>query len=500
MIPMQLSYIADKLNGRLNGHDLTIDHVFIDSRIEKKELESKQSLFVALKGPNFDAHKFIKNAQLSGAYAAVVEDAQAVEIPQIIVPDARLALAKIAQLNRQKSRAKYVAVTGSSGKTTVKEMIARILSLSGKTLATKGNLNNDIGAPLTLLDIDQSIDYAVVELGANHVGEIAFTANLTRPDVALVNNVSAAHLQGFGDLQGVAIAKAEIYSSLSEDGIAIVNFDDAFSDFFCKQIRNKRINYTVQNKRKSEASEMKENSSTLQVSASEISLKEDQSSVFNLYAADAHVQVSLPLIGFHNIANALAAASCCLALDIPLSQIAKGLAKSHVVAGRLIVNELSNNCRVIDDSYNANLASMKVAVDLLRRYPEPRILAIGDMAELGENEEHFHQEIGIYAQQSGINKLFTCGELTRFAQLGFVKENANRVIANTALVSEQNTNHFSQQSDLIIKLKKEAKAGTTILVKGSRSAKMEKVVKALIEFSEAVPVSENIHASLKEAQ
>lgn len=500
MIPMQLSTIADKLNGRLYGHDLTIDHVFIDSRIEKKELENKKPLFIALKGPNFDAHKFIKDAQLSGAHAALVEDAQAVEIPQIIVPNARLALAKIAQLNRQKSRAKYVAITGSSGKTTVKEMIASILSLSGKTLATKGNLNNDIGAPLTLLDIDQSIDYAVIELGASHVGEIAFTANLTQPDVSLVNNVSAAHLQGFGDLQGVAIAKAEIYSSLSENGIAIVNSDDTFSDFFCKQISNKKIKYTVRKQSKSEAPETIKNSSTLQVFASEISLKEDQSSEFNLYAADAHVQVSLPLIGFHNIANALAAASCCLALDVSLAQIAKGLAKSPAVAGRLVVNDLFNDCRVIDDSYNANLASMKVAVDLLRQYPEPRILVIGDMAELGENGEEFHQEIGVYAQRAGINKLFTCGELTRFAQLGFVKGKTNREETNKDFAIEQKAVHFSQQGDLIIKLKKEAKAGTTILVKGSRSAKMENVVNALVESSDEFSASENIHASLEEAQ
>jgi len=500
MIPTQLSTIADKLNGRLDGHDLTIDHVFIDSRIEKKELESKQSLFVALKGSNFDAHKFIKNAQLSGACAALVEDAQAVAIPQIIVPNARLALAKIAQLNREKSRAKYIAVTGSSGKTTVKEMIASILSLSGKTLATKGNLNNDIGVPLTLLNIDQSIDYAVVELGANHVGEIAFTANLTQPDVALVNNVSAAHLQGFGDLQGVAIAKAEIYSSLSDSGIAIVNSDDAFSDFFCKQISHRKIKYTVQKKSKPLASETKNNSPTLQVSASEISLKEDQSSVFKLHAADEHIRVSLPLIGYHNIANALAAASCCLALDISLVQIAKGLEKSPVVAGRLVVNDLPNNCRVIDDSYNANLASMKAAIDLLSRYSEPRILVIGDMAELGENGEEFHQEIGVYAQQSGINNLFTCGELTRFSQLGFIEGKTNRKIANKPFVRKQNADHFSQQSDLIIKLKKEANAGTTILVKGSRSAKMENVVRALVKSSDELLPSDKIHASLEEAQ
>ena len=500
MIPMQLSYIADKLNGRLDGHDLTIDHVFIDSRIQKKELESKQSLFVALKGPNFDAHKFIKTAQLSGAYAALVEDTQAVEIPQIIVPNTRLALAKIAHLNRQKSRAKYVAVTGSSGKTTVKEMIASILSLSGKTLATKGNLNNDIGAPLTLLDIDQSIDYAVVELGANHVGEIAFTANLTQPDVALVNNVSAAHLQGFGDLQGVAIAKAEIYSSLSENGIAIVNSDDAFSDFFCKQISNKKIEYNIQKESKFKASEMKGNSPTLRVTASEISAKEDQTSAFDLHADGEHIRVNLPLIGLHNIANALAAASCCLALDISLAQIAKGLARVPVVAGRLVVNDLPNNCRIIDDSYNANLASMKAAVDLLSQYPEPRILVVGDMAELGDNGEEFHEEIGAYAQQAGINKLFSCGELTRFTQLGFVKGKTNREEANKDFITEKNANHFSLQSDLIIKLKKEAKAGTTILVKGSRSAKMENVVKALIESFDEIESSESIHASLEEAQ
>lgn len=505
MIPMPLSYIAEKLNGRLDGHDDTVDHVFTDSRIDSKDLVDKQALFVALKGPNFDAHKFVENIQGKGARAALVEKVQASEIPQIIVSDTRLALAKIAHLNRQKSRAKYIAVTGSSGKTTVKEMIASILSLSGKTLATKGNLNNDIGAPLTLLAVDQSIDYAVIELGANHVGEIAFTANLVQPDVALVNNVSAAHLQGFGDLQGVAKAKAEIYFSLLESGTAIVNADDEFSEFFSTQVSNKKIEYSISalsglEEDKSNASCSASQVLTPRITATQISRQTDQSSSFVLNANGEQVQINLPLIGTHNVANALAAASCCFALDIPMQQIAKGLAQAPVVAGRLVVNELSNSCRVIDDTYNANLASMKAAIDLLGQYPVPRILVVGDMAELGDKSKQLHEEMGSYALKAGISKLFCCGPLSRFTEQGFVEKQASNSENTKNLVTKQTADHFAQKSELIIKLKKEAKAGTTILVKGSRSSKMENVVKALVEFSDESLSSGSNHALLGEAQ
>ena len=307
------------------------------------------------------------------------------------------------------------------------------------------------------------------------------------------------------DLQGVATAKAEIYSSLSKTGTAIINADDEFSEFFSRQVFNNKIEYSISTGDALEETELSASCSASQaivpqITASGISLQADQSSSFSLNANGEQVRINLSLIGSHNISNALAAASCCFALDIPIAQIAKGLAQSPVVAGRLVVNELSNNCRVIDDTYNANLASMKAAIDLLGQYPEPRILVIGDMGELGEKSKQLHEELGLYAQGAGINKLFCCGPLSRFTQHGFIEKHASSMVNKKDIVVKQTAVHFAQKSDLIIELKKEAKAGTTILVKGSRSSKMENVVEALVKFSDESLASGSIHALLGEAQ
>ncbi len=492
MIPMQLKEIATAIGGELLGSNLTVDHIFTDSRIDKKLLQTTRSVFIALKGPYFDAHQFLEKTVEMGAVAAIVESKQSLAIPQIIVKNSRLALADLGRFNRQKSNAKYVAITGSSGKTTVKEMIASILSLSGKTFATLGNFNNDIGVPLTLLAIDESIEYGVVEIGANRIGEIAFTAGLVKPDVAVVNNVAAAHLQGFGDLNGVAKAKAEVYDSLNDKGIAVINADDKFGQFFSKKIQNKIIQFSMDSldDRNEHKEETKNNKMMGRLFASKIHMRQDHSIEFELSLTKENTklqstQVTLPLVGMHNISNALAAASCCLALDIPLQQIAQGLSLTPVIAGRLVVHRLSNNWRVIDDSYNANLASMLAAIDLLRQYPEPRILVIGEMGELGKSGREIHEQIGRYAQESKISKLFSSGALTQFAHRAFSKY-ANR---DTDKPDHQEKNslrqrsfHYNHQSELIDALKKEASTAVTILVKGSRSAKMEKVVDTLLKF------------------
>lgn len=467
MISLTMSQIAVALGGQLVGQDVNITKVLIDSRIENKQFENHNCLFVALKGPHFDAHHFVEDAINAGAVGVVVEHQSNIDKPQIIVENTRIALAQIARLNRNQSKAKYIAITGSSGKTTVKEMIASILTLSDKVVATKGNLNNDIGVPLTLLEIEKSTTYGVVELGANHAGEVAFTADITRPDVTLVNNITAAHLQGFGDIHGVARAKAEIYSALSEDGIAIINADDDFYNYFDSKIKGKKLSYSVKH--------------IADVYASDIQLNTDQSLRFTLNYKQQQVQIDLPLVGLHNVANALAAATCCIAVEISLEQIVSGLAKAPQVAGRLIVTRLSNGCRLIDDTYNANVSSMMAAIDLLKNYPEPTILIIGDMGELGELGRQYHEQVGEYAKLAGITKMFSCGVLTQFSQIAYDKKQLEN--ESTEPNAKKQITHFSHQKELIIKLKNEANAGATLLVKGSRSAHMENIVQALTEYS-----------------
>jgi len=460
MNSLRLSDIAIAIDGKLVGEDSIADFVFTDSRKAKGSVNKGKGLFIALKGDKFDGHDFIKQLGEGSVAGVIVETPQSIDFAQIIVKDTRIALGDLAKLNRSLCNAKFIAVTGSSGKTTVKEMIASILSECGNTCATLGNLNNDIGAPLTLLEIDKSADYAVIELGANHAGEIAYTSAITKPHVALVNNVSAAHIEGFGSLEGVASAKSEIYASLDRDGTAILNIDDKFSSFFRTKILSNIITYSVINE--------------ADVFATDIYLNDDQSTRFNLNFHAGQVEVTLPLVGQHNVANALAAASCCIALGVSLEKVAKGLEKTPSVSGRLDINKLENGCVVIDDSYNANLGSVKAAIDLLSNYQTKQILVLGDMAELGDLSKKYHQEIGVYAQAKGIDRLFTIGTDSKNSQVAYSKENSNNKFDHTKL-----SDHFYNKNELIIKLIKEAIDGVTILVKGSRSSRMEEIVEAL---------------------
>lgn len=423
MIPMQLSQISSRLNGRLVGNDCSLNEVYIDSRNEYQS-----GLFVALTGPSFDAHDFASIAQQKGADAFLLERELVLEKPQIIVRNTRTALAELARLNRDLSIAKIVAITGSSGKTTVKEMVAAILQQSSNTLATRGNLNNEIGVPLTLLEIEPDTEFAVIELGASQAGDIALTADITSPQVALVNNVAEAHLEGFGSLQGVADAKGEIYASLNQKGIAIVNADSDFADYFNANIHCQKISYSIE--------------SQADVFATDIELTEQQSTKFYIRYQQKKQAVTLSLLGKHNVANAVAAASCCLAFNIPLAQIARGLASISAVKGRLLEYRLSNSCRLIDDTYNANLSSVMAAIDLLTNYSASRILVLGDLAELGDYGKSCHQKIGHYAAKKNIDQLYTYGKLTQFTQQAF-RQSEER-LKNRNL----QTYHFTDQQSL----------------------------------------------------
>lgn len=451
MISLHLAEIAPVLNARLQGADLAIAGVSTDSR-----QISAGDLFIALKGPNFDAHHFIAEVVAKGAIAVVVEHEIAdCNVPQLIVADTKLALGQLAALVKARLAPKAVAVTGSVGKTTVKEMMAAIMSRIGNVLATAGNFNNEIGVPLTLLRLEPEHQYAVMELGANHLGEIAYTTSLVKPDVAMITNVAAAHLEGFGDLFGVARAKGEIYTGLSTNGLAIVPLDSEFHSYWLQRLTHLKVH----------TFSMEQQSADFY--AENIMLDSQGCAGFNMHTPYGQRFIQLVLPGKHNVSNALAAAAATLALGASMTDVQLGLAAMKPVKGRINVHQPRENLRIIDDTYNANSESVKAATDLLASYTGTRILVLGDMGELGPDARLYHEEVGIYAKQAGINQLFTLGVLSQNASEQFHAQGA----------------HFSSRQQLVAKLSPmlNTTAEVSILVKGSRSAKMELVVQDLLE-------------------
>ena len=448
MISVTLSQLTDILNGELQGADITLDAVTTDTR-----KLTPGCLFVALKGERFDAHDFADQAKAGGAGALLVSRPLDIDLPQLIVKDTRLAFGELAAWVRQQVPARVVALTGSSGKTSVKEMTAAILSQCGNTLYTAGNLNNDIGVPMTLLRLTPEYDYAVIELGANHQGEIAWTVSLTRPEAALVNNLAAAHLEGFGSLAGVAKAKGEIFSGLPENGIAIMNADN-----------NDWLNWqSVIGSRK--VWRFSPNAANSDFTATNIHVT-SHGTEFTLQTPTGSVDVLLPLPGRHNIANALAAAALSMSVGATLDAIKAGLANLKAVPGRLFPIQLAENQLLLDDSYNANVGSMTAAVQVLAEMPGYRVLVVGDMAELGAESAACHREVGEAAKAAGLDCVLSVGTLSAD-------------ISRASGVGE----HFNDKAAVVARLREllaEHKI-MTILVKGSRSAAMEEVVRALQE-------------------
>ncbi|EMO7864834.1 UDP-N-acetylmuramoyl-tripeptide--D-alanyl-D-alanine ligase [Citrobacter amalonaticus] len=448
MIRVTLSQLAGILGGELKGGDLSLDAVTTDTR-----KLTPGCLFVALKGERFDAHDFAEQAKEGGAGALLVSRPLAVDLPQVIVQDTRLAFGELAAWVRAQVPARVVALTGSSGKTSVKEMTAAILSQCGNTLYTAGNLNNDIGVPMTLLRLTQEYDYAVIELGANHQGEIAWTVSLTRPEAALVNNLAAAHLEGFGSLAGVAKAKGEIFTGLPENGIAIMNADN-----------NDWLNWqNIIGERK--VWRFSPNATNSDFTATNVHVT-SHGTEFLLQTPGGSIDVLLPLPGRHNIANALAAAALSMAVGATLEAIKTGLANLKAVPGRLFPVQLAENQLLLDDSYNANVGSMTAAVQVLSEMPGYRVLIVGDMAELGAESEACHVQVGEAAKAAGIDCVLSSGKLSK-------------AISDASGVGE----HFADKAALIARLQTliAEQQIITILVKGSRSAAMEEVVRALQE-------------------
>lgn len=450
MNSLTLAEVAQELEAVHQGADVRFHSVSSDTRTIKPG-----DLFIALSGPNFDAHRFLGEAMEKGAVAAMVSELQAVELPQLQVPDTRIGLGHLAALWRDRFAVPIVAVTGSNGKTTVKELLASILGTRGSVLATRGNLNNEIGLPLTLLRL-QDEQCAVIEMGANHPGEIGYLSQITRPDVALINNAGAAHLEGFGDLTGVAHAKGEILSGLRPSGVGVLNADDRFFPLW-RELCGERQMISFGSSHKADVQ------SDLSQAGMRWSEQGFQNHMQVNYRGEQFA-VQLSLAGRHNLMNALAAIAAALAMDCDIEQIQMGLAGVQAVAGRLRLHHTSAGYRLIDDSYNANPDSVDAAIEVLRGATGTRYLVLGDLAELGDEAAAMHAGIGERARQAGLEHLYTLGELSREAAQSF----------------GDGGQAFTELDQLVDALHAAVLRGDAVLVKGSRSAGMDRVVERLM--------------------
>ncbi len=443
-----LSTLVEVTNGELRGSD----HSFCAVSTDTRSIQSGD-LFVALQGSNFDGNRYVVKAKEKGSIAALVETHQDVDIPQVKVADTLAALGSIAAYNRQLFNGKVIAITGSSGKTSVKEMLAELLSNEGDTLATEGNLNNHIGAPLTLLKINEEHQFAVIELGASAVGEINYTASIARPDVSILTNAGSAHLEGFGSYENIVATKGEIISALGLDGVAILNADDpAFAVWQQLALPRKVCAFSL-----------KEGVGA-DVWAESIRLQSD-SSTFELCWDGGRVAISLPLPGKHNIANALAAASAASVLGLGWGSIQKTLSELSSIKGRLELAKSPLGYMVINDTYNANPSSTNAALDVLAKSTGFRVAVLGDMGELGADVAKLHKEVGQYAKAGRADALYAVGEFANDIAQGY----------------GSGAREFKTKQALVEVLMKEVQEDATYLVKGSRSAAMETVVEELLK-------------------
>lgn len=443
MLNLDLATIAKATSGRLSGANVSIKAVSTDSRNSVH-----QSLFVALRGEQHDAHDFVPAARENGAVAALLEREIDLDIPQIIVADAQRALGEIAGHVRRQRELCVIGITGSNGKTTVKSMLAEILKRHAPTHASLGSLNNEIGLPLTLLSMPEDTRFAVLEMGAGKPGDIAYLVDIAQPQVGLVNNIAPAHLERMGSLDGVAETKGALYAGLSADGVAVINADEPYAVYFeALAAEKKRIRFGLEN--------------NADVTARFVT--GTSGSAFTLVSPVGEVAVQIPLLGLHNVRNALAAASLALAVGVPLDTIKIGLEATSAVPGRGAMRDHASGAVVIDDTYNANPSSFAAAIETLAACTGKRILVMGDMRELGVNAEQLHADIGSLAKRRGIDQLYAVGGLSRFATEAF--GSASR--------------HFADQVSLIEALRDELMPTVTVLAKGSRGSAMDRVVAGL---------------------
>ncbi|XBC39924.1 MAG: UDP-N-acetylmuramoyl-tripeptide--D-alanyl-D-alanine ligase [Buchnera aphidicola (Chaetogeoica yunlongensis)] len=456
MIPISLKQIQYITNGKLyySGKLCHVNSIKICSISTDTRKITPGCLFIALIGKKFNAHSFIHEAITKRARALLIQTKylKKCNIPQIIVKNTNIALGQIAAWTRKQVNTTIIAITGSSGKTSVKEMTASILKNHGNTISTFHNLNNHIGVPLTLLKLKKFHKYAVIELGANYPKNIEYTVNITKPNIALINNIYNAHLAGFKNISGVAAAKKEIFLGLPKNGTAIFNQDNNFWPMWKKSLSTQKII----------SFSMKQNST---VFASDIKIN-NKGSKFKLHCPQGEIYISLPLLGHHNISNALAAASIAISLNIPLKIIQTSLAKLPLLKNRLQSIRLNKYKTVINDTYNANVGSMAAAIKVLEKMPGYKIFVSGDMAELGKKNIFYHKTVGNYLYNSNINKVFSIGDLSKN-----ISKNSKK------------GQHFNNSQNLLDALinKLLNKKIITILVKASRIYKLEKIVQKLIE-------------------
>ena len=419
------------------------------------------NLFIALRGERFDAHDFLSDVVASGGAAVVVERMPAgLSVPALVVPDTRIALGEIAHHWRKKFALPVIGVTGSNGKTTVKEMIAAILEQAfgeENYLATRGNLNNEIGVPLTLLRLSAAHRAAAIELGMNHIGEIALLASISQPTVGLVNNAQREHQEFMQSVEAVARENGAVIEALPEDGVAVFPSDDGYTSLWRELAAQK-------GHRKVVTFGLTANSDvTCSYQAGEFG----SDMVLDIQGRAASVKLSAA--GLHNVRNALAAAACCHAIGIPADAIAAGLESFAPVNGRMQRKSAINGAVVIDDTYNANPDSVLAAIDVLAQAKAPRVLVLGDMGEVGHEGGRFQEEVGVHARQSGIEYLLTLGDLAQHSSSAYGAD----------------AKHFSELEDLMQSLKTILVAEATVLVKGSRFMRMERVVQQLLNEQKA---------------
>ena len=441
MDSIKLSAIATMARGELLGQDVTINGLSTDSRQVKAD-----QLFVALKGEKFDGHNFIDEQLCAQASALFLQRDVDSTLPKIIVDDTLLGLSNWAQAWRNKVNPLVIGVTGSNGKTTVKQMLSSIFSRLGPTCSTQGNLNNHIGVPLTLLQLEQHDQYAVIEMGANHLGEINHLSHLVTPDIAIITNAGPAHLEGFGSIQGVAQGKGEIINGVKPNGIIVLNADDQYLTFWSAKARHLQI-------------------VTFGFSA-QADIRGDIAldGQLDVQSEDSQLTVKLPILGKHNACNALAVIAAAKAAGVSDQNIKLGLESMIQASSRLQIKTAIKGAQIIDDSYNANPASLSAAIEVLCAQSSDSWLVLGDMGELGTDAANIHTLMGQLAKSAGVKKLFALGQLSKYAAASF----------------GDNGFSFTDHQTLADAVMTELHQGCCVLVKGSRAMQMEKIVNLLI--------------------
>lgn len=439
MIPLRLSEVAPVLECAMPDRDVAFDRVVTDSRLVRHG-----ALFAALPGSQVDGHDFARAARDLGARALLVNRPLEIDLPQLVVDDVLVALGRLAGYLRRRLDPSVVGITGSNGKTTVKEMLTAILGRQGEVLATRGNYNNELGVPLSLFRLKEQHRFAVVEMGAAKLGDIAYLASIARPDVGLVNNIGPAHLQGFGSEENIARGKGEMYSALPADGCAVINADEPWVPMW-RELNTAKRTLTFG-----------------RAANSDLRLVDDGGRP-RIESPAGRIDLQLRLPGRHNLLNAAAAATAAFALGIETDVIASGLAAASPVAGRLNLIRTEAGWIVIDDTYNANPASLYSALQVLTEMQGTEWLVLGDMKELGENSHRMHAEVGEAARALGVRRLYAIGEMTRYAVDAF----------------GHGARHFQDRASLVQALKSDLHSDVICLVKGSRSMGMEAVVQAI---------------------